>query len=122
MYIPMDEKEQMVFKGKFTILVVLLNIIIFSAAVAVCVWAIIDDSYWFKLPVVVAAVLIFVASVLIFVPRYKATKSWLQVHGTTKEERMAQAKLEDDEYRARIRAELEAEMREEEEKKGREGQ
>ncbi|MDV0444238.1 hypothetical protein McpCs1_16380 [Methanocorpusculaceae archaeon Cs1] len=116
MYILMDDKEQMMFKGKFTILVVLLNVIIFSAAVAVCVWAIIDDSYWFKLPVVVAAALICAVSVLIFVPRYKATRAWLQVHGTTKEERLAIAKKEDDEYRARIRAELEAEMREEESK------
>ena len=113
MYILMDEKELIIFNGRFTICVVLLNVIIFSAAVAVCVWEIIDDSYWFKLPVVVAAVIICAAAVLLFVPRYKATKEWLNVHGTTKEERLAQAKKEQEEYRARIRAELEEELREE---------
>ena len=64
MYILMDEKDQVIFKGKFTLCVVLLNIIIFSAAVAVCVWAIVDDSYWFKLPVVIAAAIVCVAAVL----------------------------------------------------------
>ncbi len=118
MYILMDEKEQMIFKGKFTLCVVLLNVIIFSAAVAVCVWAIVDDGYWFKLPVVVAAGIVCAAAVLLFVPRYKATKAWLNVHGTTKEERIAQAKKEEEEYRARIRAELEEELRDEQEQKG----
>ena len=118
MYILMDEKDQVIFKGKFTLCVVLLNIIIFSAAVAVCVWTIVDDSYWFKLPVVIAAAVVCAAAVLVFVPRYKATKEWLKVHGTTKEERIAQAKKEEEEYRARIRAELEAELRKDEEEKG----
>ena len=41
----------------------------------------------------------------------KAT--WLAIHGTTKEERMAQIRAERESERARIRAELEAELREE---------
>jgi hypothetical protein len=110
----MDEKEQMTFRGKFTVCVVLLNIAIFSAAVAICTWAIIDDSYWFKLPVVFAALIICVVAILIFVPRYKATKTWLQAHGTTKKERIAQAMKEKAEISTKIRAELEAEMRKEE--------
>lgn len=110
----MDEKEQMILKGKFTLCVVHLNVIIFSAAAAICVWAIIDHRYWFKVPVVVAAAIVCAAAVLLFIPRYKATKEWLNVHGTTKEERIAQAKKEEEEYRARIRAELEEELREEE--------
>lgn len=112
----MDEREQMIFKGKYTLLVVLLNVIIFSAAVAIAVWLIVGDEHWFRVPVVVLATVIFAGSVLLFIPRYKATKSWLQVHGSTKEERIAQAKMEQEAYRAQIRAELEAEMREDEQK------
>ncbi len=112
----MDEKEQMIFKGKFTFLVVLLNVMIFSAAAAVLVWAIVPEEYWFRLPVVVCGLILLVVSVLLFVPRYKATKAWLDVHGTTKEERVAQAKKEQEAYRAQIRAELEEEMRQDEQK------
>jgi hypothetical protein len=109
----MDEKEQMIFKGKFTLCVVLLNVIIFSAAVVICVWALVNDSYWFKLPVIVAAIVVCAAAILLFVLRYQATKAWLNVHGITKEDRIAQTRKDDEEYRARVRAELEAELREE---------
>jgi hypothetical protein len=109
----MDEKEQMILKGKFILCVALLNIIIFSAAVVICVWTIVNDSYWFKLPVIVAAIVAFATAILLFVLRYQATKAWLNVHGITKEERIAHVRKEDDEHRARIRAELEAELREE---------
>jgi predicted membrane protein len=110
---PMDEKEQMIFKGKFVLCVALLNIIIFSAAVVICVWTIVDDSHWFKMPVIIAAIVAFATAILLFVLRYQATKAWLNVHGITEKERIARVMKEDDEHRAGIRAELEAEMREE---------
>jgi len=111
----MDEKELMILKGKFTLCVVLLNVIIFSVAVVICVGAIVDDGYWFKLPVVVAAVLVCAAAILLFVLRYKATKAWLDLHGTTREERIAQAKKREEECRARLRADLEEGLRDEQE-------
>ena len=114
----MDEKDQVIFKGKFTLCVVLLNIIIFSAAVAVCVWTIVDDSYWFKLPVVIAAAIVCVAAVLSFVSRDKAAEEGVEVDGTKKGGGSAQGKQGGEEYRARIRAELEAELRKDEEEKG----
>jgi uncharacterized membrane protein len=115
----MNEKEQVMFRGKFSLCVVLLNIIIFSAAVAVCVWAIVGDGHWFKLPVIVVAAVVCAVAVLFFVSRYKATKAWLNIHGTTKEERIAQEKKREDECRSKIRAELEAELRDKQEQKGR---
>jgi uncharacterized membrane protein len=109
----MDEKDQAIFRGKFFLCVVLLNIIIFSAAAAVCTWAIVGNGHWFKLPVIVTAAFVCAVAVLFFVPRYKATEAWLNIHGTTKEERIAQEKKRKDEYRSKIRAELEAELRDE---------
>ena len=90
MYILMDEKDQVIFKGKLTLCVVLLTIIIFSAAVAVCVWTIVDDSYWFKLPVVIAAAIVCVAAVLGFFSRAKGAREWGRVFGPERGEGIVQ--------------------------------
>ncbi len=110
----MDETERTQFKGKFTVLVVILNILIFAAAAAIIVFFLVPDSIWLKIPIVILCIAIFIISIAVFIPKYRATKAWLDVHGTTKEERLAQMQKEQEEYRARIRAELEEEMREEE--------
>ncbi|HJK01415.1 MAG TPA: hypothetical protein O0X73_03870 [Methanocorpusculum sp.] len=111
----MDEKDRMLFKGKFTLCVLLLNIIIISIAIAVCSLVIIDDKYWFKMPVFFAAVCACVIAVLFFVPKYKATKTWLNVHGSTRKERLAHAKEEEEYYHAKILAELDSELCDEKE-------
>jgi uncharacterized membrane protein len=109
----MDDRTRVVLKGKFAALVILLNIMIFSAAAAVLVWALVPEQYWFRMPVVIAGIILVLVSVLIFIPKYRKTKKWLAIHGTTKEERLARAQKEEDEYRARVRAELEEELRRE---------
>jgi len=111
----MDDTERTQFKGKFTVLVIILNILIFAIAAAIIVFFIVPDSIWLRIPIVLISVVIAVISLAVFIPKYRATKAWLEIHGTTKEERLAQMQKEQDEYRAQIRAELEAEMREEEE-------
>lgn len=118
----MDDKTRVVFKGKFTVLVILLNVIIFSAAVSVLVWALVPEEYWFRMPIVVAGIILVLVSVLLFIPKYKKTRDWLGVHGSTKEERISQAQKEQDEYRARIRAELEEELRLEAEENNNKGE
>ncbi|HKM41363.1 MAG TPA: hypothetical protein VJY43_02230 [Methanocorpusculum sp.] len=111
----MDDTERSQFKGKFTGLVFILNILIFAIAAGIIVFFIIPDTYWFKIPVVIACIIIAIIGIAVFIPKYRATKAWLDIHGTTKEERLAQMQKEQDEYRAQIRAELKEEMREEEE-------
>ncbi len=111
----MDDTEQTQFKGKFTVLVIILNILIFAIAAAIVVFFIVPTSLWIRIPIVIICIVISIISLAVFIPKYRATKVWLEIHGTTKEERIAQMQKEQDEYRAQIRAELEAEMREEEE-------
>ncbi|MEA5037318.1 hypothetical protein SDC9_28594 [bioreactor metagenome] len=110
----MDETERTQFKGKFTFLVIILNILIFAIAAAIIVFFIVPESIWLRIPIVIVCIAISIISLAVFIPKYRATKAWLDVHGTTKEERLAQTQKEREEYRARIRAELEEEMREEE--------
>ncbi|HJJ30138.1 MAG TPA: hypothetical protein VJ857_04495 [Methanocorpusculum sp.] len=110
----MDDSEKTQFKGKFTVLVFILNILIFALAASIIVFFLVPDSLWFRLPIVIICVAIFIISLAVFIPKYRATKAWLDIHGTTKEERIAQMQKEQEEYRAQIRAELEEEMREEE--------
>lgn len=109
----MDDKELKIFKGKFTACVLLLNVIIFCAAAAVLFFFIPPDTWGPKYFVVVACAVISVATLAAFIPKYKSTKAWLEIHGTTKEERLAKLRAEKEAERARIRAELEEEMREE---------
>ncbi len=111
----MDDTEQTQFKGKFTVLVIILNILIFTIAAAIVVFFIVPTSLWVRIPIVIICIVISIISLAVFIPKYRATKAWLEIHGTTKEERLAQMQKEQDEYRARIRAELKEEMREEEE-------
>jgi uncharacterized membrane-anchored protein YitT (DUF2179 family) len=106
----MDDSEKSQFKGKFTILVLILNILIFVIAAAILVFFIVPESYWFRIPVVVICIIIAGISIAVFIPKYRTTKAWLDIHGTTKEERLAQMQKEEEEYRAGIRAELKAEM------------
>lgn len=111
----MDDTEQTQFKGKFTVLVIILNILIFAIAAAIVVFFIVPTSLWVRIPIVITCIIISIISLAVFIPKYRTTKAWLEIHGTTKEERLAQMQKEQDEYRARIRAELKEEMREEEE-------
>lgn len=109
----MDEKERVQFKGMFTVNVIYLNILIFALALAVSLGIIAPNTWGPKIPIVVGSIVVFVIFLILFIRKYRSTKAWLAIHGTTKEERMAE--------RARIRAELEAELREEiEEEKRRE--
>ncbi len=113
----MDDTERTQFKGKFTVLVIILNILIFAIAAAIIVFFIVPDSIWLRIPIVLICIAISVISLAVFIPKYRATKAWLDIHGTTKEERLTQMQKEQYEYRAKIRAELEEEMREEEDSK-----
>ncbi len=109
----MDEKEREQFKGMFTANVLLLNILIFAIALAVSLWFIAPMSWTPKIPVVVGSIVVAVVTLFFFIRKYRSTKAWLAIHGTTKEERLAQLRAEQEAERARIRAELEAELREE---------
>lgn len=117
----MDEKERVQFKGMFTVNVIYLNILIFALALAVSLGIIAPNTWGPKIPIVVGSIVVFVIFLILFIRKYRSTKAWLAIHGTTKEERMAQIRAEREAERARIRAELEAELREEiEEEKRRE--
>ncbi|MDO5846520.1 MAG: hypothetical protein Q4Q04_06325 [Methanocorpusculum sp.] len=107
----MDDTERAQFKGMFTANVILLNILIFAIALAVALSFIAPASWAPKIPVVVGSIVVAVVALLLFVRKYRSTKAWLEVHGTTKAERLAQAEAEREAERARIRAELEEEMR-----------
>ncbi|MDO5844327.1 MAG: hypothetical protein Q4Q53_04190 [Methanocorpusculum sp.] len=112
----MDDKELAQFKGKFTVCVLLLNVIIFCAAAAVLFWFIPPSTWEPKIFVVIACAAISLIALAAFIPKYKSTKAWLDIHGTTKEERLAKLKAEKEQERERIRAELRAEMLEEDDK------
>jgi L-lactate permease len=117
----MDEKERVQFKGMFTVNVIYLNILIFALALAVSLVIIAPNTWGPKIPIVVGSIVVFVIFLILFIWKYRSTKAWLAIHGTTKEERMAEIRAEREAERARIRAELEAELREEiEEEKRRE--
>lgn len=109
----MDDSERAQFKGMFTANVILLNILIFAIALAVALGFIAPASWTPKIPVVIGSVVVAIVSLFLFIRKYRSTKAWLAIHGTTKAERMAQAAAERDAERARIRAELEEELREE---------
>ena len=117
----MDDKEREQFKGMFTVNVIYLNILIFAIALAVSLGIIAPNTWSPKFPIVIGSIVVAVVFLILFVRKYRSTKAWLAIHGTTKEERMAQIRAEREAERARIRAELEAELREEiEEEKRRE--
>ncbi|MBR4987698.1 MAG: hypothetical protein IKY81_03460 [Methanocorpusculum sp.] len=109
----MDDKEREQFKGMFTINVIYLNILIFAIALAVALGIIAPNTWEPKWPIVIGSIVVAVVTLLLFIRKYRSTKAWLAIHGTTKEERMAQIRAEREAERARIRAELEAELREE---------
>jgi membrane protein implicated in regulation of membrane protease activity len=113
----MDDTERMQFKGMFTANVILLNILILAIAMAVALSLIAPASWTPKWPVVIICILTAVVTLVFFIRKYRSTKAWLEIHGTTKEERMALAAKEREAERARIRAELEEELREEIEKR-----
>ncbi|MDN7024945.1 hypothetical protein FGU65_08610 [Methanoculleus sp. FWC-SCC1] len=75
----MDEATKQVFKGKFVVLTVILNIIILCAAMAAFVLFRYSSS---TTAVAIAVVLIAIALVssLSFRKRYAATKLWLDEH------------------------------------------
>lgn len=107
----MNDEERLVFKGKYRKLVLLLDLVILMAAIAIAVGIIAPVDWAPKIPIVVVCGVIFVVSLVFFIRDYRKTKAWLGEHGTTKAERMAAAQAKADDERARIRAELEAELR-----------
>lgn len=107
----MNDEERVEFKGKYRALVLLLDLLILTAAIAIAVGIIVPATWAPKIPVIIVCGIIAVVSLVFFIRNYRRTKSWLAVHGTTKAERMAAAQAKEDEERARIRAELEAELR-----------
>lgn len=114
----MEDKDFKIFKGKYAVLVLLLNIIIFTIAFALLLIllpiGIENLRVWEpRIYITAACIVIAVICLIIFIPKYKSTKAWLEVHGETKEERLTRIRKEKDEERARIRAELEAEIRSE---------
>lgn len=109
----MDDKEREQFKLMFTVNVIYLNILIFAIALAVALGIIAPNTWGPKMPIVIGSIVVAVVTLILFIRKYRSTKAWLAIHGTTKEERMAQIRAEKEAERARIRAELEAELREE---------
>jgi len=107
----MNDDERLVFKGKFRRLVLILDLIILVAAIAIAVGIIAPADWVPKIPIVVVCGVIFALGLVFFIRDYRRTRAWLGEHGTTKAERMAVAQAKADEERARIRAELEAELR-----------
>ena len=107
----MNDEERLEFKGKYRGLVLLLDLLILTAAIAIAVGIIAPATWTPKIPVIVGCGAIAVISLVFFIRNYRRTKAWLSIHGTTKAERMAAAQAKADEERARIRAELEAEVR-----------
>ncbi|HJJ46893.1 MAG TPA: hypothetical protein O0X32_01345 [Methanocorpusculum sp.] len=109
----MNDEERTQFKRMFATNVLLLNIIIFALALAISLSIIVPREWSPKWPIVVSSIIIAIITLIFFIRKYRSTKTWLAIHGTTKEERIEQIKAEQEAERARIRAELEAELREE---------
>ena len=109
----MNDEERAQFKPMFTALVIIIDIMLLAAAAAVAFGIIAPASWAPKIPVVIICAVIAVGFLVLFIFRYRATKAWLAVHGTTRAERLAELNAEKEAERARIRAELEAELREE---------
>lgn len=120
--IVMNDEERAQFKGMFSANVLLLNIIIFATALAIALGIIAPNSWLPKWPIIAVSIVIAIIALIFFIRKYRSTKAWLEIHGTTKEERLAQINSEREAERARIRAELEAELREEIAKEEREKQ
>ena len=80
----MDDYCRSILKRKFTLCVLLLNVVIFSLAVAVSIFLIVDNNYSYKYPVVIGSMVICILSSIAFLYHYKKTKTWLNIHGTIK--------------------------------------
>ncbi len=109
----MNDQERLMGKNKFRTLVLLLDLVILTAAVGI-IFLILG---FFKpiapevrITVIVVCTVVSVGTLSLFLRTYRATKAWLTVHGTTKAERIAETKAKEDTERARIRAELLAEI------------
>ena len=109
----MNDEERAQFKPKFTGLVIIIDIMLLAAAAAIALGVIAPASWGPKIPVIIICAVIAVALLVVFIIKYRATKAWLAVHGTTRAERLAELNAEKEAERAKIRAELEAELREE---------
>lgn len=107
----MNDQERQQFSGMFRINVILLDVIIIAAAIAIAVGIIAPNDWGPKFPIVIGCGVLALVLLVVFIRYYRSTKAWLDIHGTTKGERLAAAQAKADEERARIRAELEAELR-----------
>ncbi|MDO5847582.1 MAG: hypothetical protein Q4Q20_04725 [Methanocorpusculum sp.] len=109
----MNDQERAYFKGKFRVLVIYIDIMLFAAALAIILGIVAPATWAPKIPVIIVSAAVAVLFLVLFIRKYRSTKAWLDVHGMTKAERLAKEKAEKEAERARIRAELEAELREE---------
>lgn len=107
----MDENERQVFKGKFTVCVLLMNAFSISGVCAVAIILVplfmgkLEENPW-VFAVSAVALVLFVVSLVFFIKKYKAAKAWLDVHGMTREERKEKEKMDLEEERRRIRVEM----------------
>ena len=105
----MDEEERAQFKVMFRTCILLLNAFSITCAIGLC-FVIIPPvmgkaAVWTWVVAAVAFVL-FAVSLYFFIRRYKATKAWLDINGTTKEERKAKEKADLETQRLEIRREM----------------
>jgi uncharacterized membrane protein YqjE len=74
----MDESDQLEWKGKFYKLAILLNAVIFLAALSILALLLVPDPY--RLPASIAALLLALLLAIRFRRDYRLTKAWLEEH------------------------------------------
>ena len=105
----MDESERAQFRSMFRGCVLLMNVFLISGACSIlfviipCVTG--KAALWTWIVVGLCAA-VFVVSLYFFIRKYKSTKTWLNIHGTTKAERQAQAEADLAAQRKQIRCEM----------------
>ncbi|HJJ47876.1 MAG TPA: DUF308 domain-containing protein [Methanocorpusculum sp.] len=105
----MDVEERAQFKTMFRTCVLLLNAFSITCAIGLCF--VIIPPVMGKAAVwtwVVAAVffVLFGISLYFFIRKYKSTKAWLDIHGTTRAERKAKEAADLETQRLKIRREM----------------
>jgi uncharacterized membrane protein YqjE len=74
----MDESDQLEWKGKFYKLAILLNAVIFLAALSILALLLVPDPY--RLPASIAALLLALLLAIRFKRNYRLAKAWLEEH------------------------------------------
>lgn len=105
----MDVEERAQFKVMFRTCVLLLNAFTITCAIGLCFviipLAMSKAAVWTWIVAAVAFAL-FAVSLYFFIRKYKSTKAWLDIHGTTKEERKAREKADLETQRLQVRREM----------------